>query len=72
MHPTPTLWQIDSSGWVTDDQSRLLAWVPPDLRRLLLSPDDRLIFKTSPDGYLYLNFDDARIGGSWAEAYLPT
>ncbi|CUA68567.1 Cell surface glycoprotein 1 [Rhizoctonia solani] len=29
-------WTMNKDGWVVDDQSRLLAWVPPDLRGALL------------------------------------
>lgn len=66
---TLVLWEIDSNGWVTDNQCRLLVWVPPDLRNVLLDPPAILSF--SSEGYVRLNFDDVQIGELWAECYQP-
>ncbi|KAH7339422.1 WD40-repeat-containing domain protein [Rhizoctonia solani] len=60
--PDPTLqsigeWELREDGWVVDKFSRLLIWVPSDLR--------------PHSCYLRLNFEGAHIGESWAKSYQP-
>ncbi|EUC54660.1 vegetative incompatibility protein HET-E-1, putative, partial [Rhizoctonia solani AG-3 Rhs1AP] len=40
LHSTPDFgdWVMNKDGWIVDDQSRLLVWVPADLRRALMLP----------------------------------
>ncbi|KAJ1300444.1 hypothetical protein OPQ81_005262 [Rhizoctonia solani] len=61
-------WTINKDGWVVDDQSRLLVWVPGDLRRALWWPST-LQCMVAPQGYVRLTFDSTRIGESWARSY---
>lgn len=66
--PVPVHWKLDSDGWVTDNLSQLLVWVPPDLQHLLLSP--RVIFDSSPN-HVQLHFDNVQVGESWVRCYMP-
>ncbi|CAE6461528.1 unnamed protein product, partial [Rhizoctonia solani] len=59
-------WVMNKDGWVVDNQSRLLVWVPADLQRTIARPRTRLIV---PCGEVFLKFDNNRIGKSWAEYY---
>ncbi|KAJ1300430.1 hypothetical protein OPQ81_005250 [Rhizoctonia solani] len=61
-------WTINKDGWVVDDQSRLLVWVPGDLRRALWWPST-LQCMVAPQGYVRLMFDNSRMGESWAQSY---
>ncbi|CAE6474338.1 unnamed protein product [Rhizoctonia solani] len=56
-------WSANRDGWVVDDQSRLLIWIPPELVPALMSP--RTIRLISPGGYLRPDFKNASIGKSW-------
>ncbi|CAE6492789.1 unnamed protein product [Rhizoctonia solani] len=60
-------WTMNKDGWVADDQSRLLVWVPADLRRALARPRTKLVV---PHGEVYLRFDKDRMGESWAKCYM--
>ncbi|KAH7339485.1 quinon protein alcohol dehydrogenase-like superfamily [Rhizoctonia solani] len=62
-------WELREDGWVVDDLSRLLVWIPPDLRTSLMYPRTKLLI--SRQGYLRLNFEGAHIGESWAKCYRP-
>lgn len=68
----PPSWKMGTDGWVTDYEieSRLLVWVPPDVRRVLLPP--RNILNISANESVGLNFIDARIGESWTDCYCPS
>ncbi|CAE6462597.1 unnamed protein product [Rhizoctonia solani] len=60
-------WEMNEDGWIVDDQSRLLACIPSELRHALMRPrTKRMISRT---GWLQLDFTDACIGESWAECY---
>ncbi|KAG8681925.1 hypothetical protein FRC11_000486, partial [Ceratobasidium sp. 423] len=62
-------WKMREDGWVVDNQSRLPIWVPHYLQKSLMGPRTTLLL--SREGYLYLNFDGARIGKAWVECYVP-
>ncbi|KAJ1307681.1 hypothetical protein OPQ81_001772 [Rhizoctonia solani] len=64
-------WTINKDGWVVDDQSRLLVWVPGDLRRALMWPST-LQVRVDPYayGYVRLKFDITRMGESWVHSYM--
>lgn len=61
-------WEPREDGWVVDPQSRLLAWVPPDLQSALLSPRNPLIIPTQA-ATVQLGFDSAKLGESWDECF---
>ncbi|CAE6469379.1 unnamed protein product [Rhizoctonia solani] len=66
----PTLdWKLDKDGWVRDTQDRLLLWVPPDLRSVLLRPQNTGLI--SRQGCIELDFSNARIGEKWETCYKP-
>ncbi|CAE6436465.1 unnamed protein product [Rhizoctonia solani] len=60
-------WEVKEDGWITEEQSRLLAWVPPYLRKAIMWPRTTLLLST--DGFLYLDFNHAFIGDSWDRCY---
>ncbi|KAJ1300437.1 hypothetical protein OPQ81_005256 [Rhizoctonia solani] len=61
-------WMMNKDGWVVDDQSRLLVWVPGDLRKAL-SWHSRLQRMVASQCYVRLTFDSTRMGESWARSY---
>jgi hypothetical protein len=67
--PFASPWTLTNDGWVIDDQSQLLIWVPSDLHDVLLRPQG--ILRISTDGSVQLDFANAKIGLSWTECYLP-
>ncbi|QRV96323.1 Vegetative incompatibility protein HET-E-1 [Ceratobasidium sp. AG-Ba] len=65
-------WSLDNNGWVALDGSIRLAWIPPDLRNVLLYPDHKLII--SRRGSLHLEFtsgDVTKVGENWANYFRP-
>ncbi|KAF8607918.1 hypothetical protein BDV93DRAFT_542055 [Ceratobasidium sp. AG-I] len=60
-------WTLDEDGWVLGDDSKLLIWVPPEMRRLLLLPRTLAIIPAS--GLLALNFSNAKLGEDWHHCY---
>ncbi|CAE6480248.1 unnamed protein product, partial [Rhizoctonia solani] len=60
-------WRMNKDGWVVDDQSRLLVWVPGDLQRALIRARTQVV--VAPWGYVRLRFDKSRMGESWAKSY---
>lgn len=60
-------WTMDKDGWVVDDQSRLLVWVPGDIRKGLKWPGTQV--RVGPSGDVRLKFDKSRMGESWAQSY---
>ncbi|KAH7322320.1 WD40-repeat-containing domain protein, partial [Rhizoctonia solani] len=62
-------WEMDKDGWVRDSQDRLLLWIPPDLRSVLLQPHNTA--PISHQGCIELDFEDARIGDVWETCYQP-
>ncbi|CAE6415991.1 unnamed protein product, partial [Rhizoctonia solani] len=61
-------WTMNKDGWLVDDQSRLLVWVPPDLRRALLQ--SRTEVAIAPWGNVRLKFDKSRMGESWGKSFI--
>ncbi|KAG9091757.1 hypothetical protein FS749_016304 [Ceratobasidium sp. UAMH 11750] len=64
-----TTWTLDSDGWVVTHESKFLVWIPPDLRGVLLSPQNTAVISTR--GSLHLDFDHRRIGDHWHEHFRP-
>ncbi|KAG9075257.1 hypothetical protein FRC06_010189, partial [Ceratobasidium sp. 370] len=64
-----TVWALDSDGWVVIQKSKLLVWIPPDLRDILLLPHNTAIISTR--GFLQLDFDYRRIGDHWRAHFHP-
>ncbi|CAE6481290.1 unnamed protein product [Rhizoctonia solani] len=62
-------WVLGDDQWVRDSQSRLLIWVPHDLRDTLVRPHNTLVI--SSEGSTELDFSGAKIGDSWTECYSP-
>ncbi|CAE6533278.1 unnamed protein product [Rhizoctonia solani] len=62
-------WFLREDGWVVNESSKLLVWMPPNLRTSLMFPRTKLLI--SRWGYLRLNFESAHIGTSWAKCYQP-
>ncbi|CAE6503344.1 unnamed protein product [Rhizoctonia solani] len=56
-------WVLNEDGWVIDEQSRRLLWIPADLRASLMSPKNTALM--SQDGYVKVNFEGALIGQKW-------
>ncbi|EUC54755.1 vegetative incompatibility protein HET-E-1 [Rhizoctonia solani AG-3 Rhs1AP] len=62
-------WEMDADGWVRNAQDRLLLWVPPDLRNVLLRQQNTGLI--SRQGCIELDFSNARIGDNWKTCYKP-
>ncbi|CAE6375190.1 unnamed protein product [Rhizoctonia solani] len=62
-------WDMDKDGWVCDPQNRLLLWVPPDLRSVLLRQNNSGLI--SRQGRVELDFSNARVGDKWQMCYEP-
>ncbi|KDN47243.1 hypothetical protein RSAG8_03722, partial [Rhizoctonia solani AG-8 WAC10335] len=62
-------WTMDEDGWVCDNKARLLLWVPPDLRSILLWRHNKMLI--SRHGCVKLNFANARIDEGWITCYQP-
>ncbi|KAJ1307664.1 hypothetical protein OPQ81_001757 [Rhizoctonia solani] len=60
-------WTMNKDGWVVDDQSKWVVWVPGDLRRALLWPRTLVV---APYGQVHLKYDKSRIGESWAQSFI--
>ncbi|KEP45422.1 vegetative incompatibility protein HET-E-1 [Rhizoctonia solani 123E] len=56
-------WNMDKDGWVHDTQDRLLLWVPPDLRGVLLWQQNTGLI--SRQGCIELDFSNTRIGDDY-------
>ncbi|CAE6458993.1 unnamed protein product [Rhizoctonia solani] len=69
LHPNDIEWRMNKDGWITDNQSNLLCWVPFDLHANLLW--HRTTDLVSAIGDIRLYFDKMRIGKSWTECYVP-
>ncbi|CAE6514302.1 unnamed protein product [Rhizoctonia solani] len=71
-HPNAD-WDMDVDGWVRGAHNRLLLWVPPDLRRVLLRQQNTGLI--SRQGCIELDFSDSKIGNEWTtcfQAHSPT
>ncbi|CAE6415401.1 unnamed protein product [Rhizoctonia solani] len=68
--PQVTSWDIDNDGWVVDNMSRRLLWIPLDIRPILLHPLNTLLLSTR--GSIQLDFSNALMGESWVECYTPS
>ncbi|CUA71112.1 putative WD repeat-containing protein all2124 [Nostoc sp, PCC 7120] [Rhizoctonia solani] len=66
--PASAEWELNEDGWIVNEQSRRLIWVPPYLRSSLLSPDNTLLL--ARNGYVRLDFKGALVGEVWAECWL--
>ncbi|KAF8598155.1 WD40 repeat-like protein, partial [Ceratobasidium sp. AG-I] len=69
-HSTTNLhtdWTLDGDGWALAGHSRLLIWVPPDVRSFLQSPATLVVISTS--AWLALDFRRAKIGEDWRRCY---
>ncbi|CAE6540509.1 unnamed protein product [Rhizoctonia solani] len=65
---TPLIeWILDDDGWVVDQQSQQLIWIPLDLRSSLMSP--RNIMVLSRDGHVRLNLESALVGEAWVNCW---
>ncbi|KAG8718650.1 hypothetical protein FRC08_004745 [Ceratobasidium sp. 394] len=62
-------WALNDDGWVVTHESKLLVWIPPDLRVTLLSPQNTAVLSTR--GSLRLDFDHRSIGDHWQEQFRP-
>ncbi|KAG9076148.1 hypothetical protein FS749_012107, partial [Ceratobasidium sp. UAMH 11750] len=62
-------WTLNDDGWVVTPQSKLLVWIPPDLRGTLLFPQNTAVI--SIHGSLQLAFDYRSIGDHWQEHFRP-
>ncbi|KAG9088463.1 hypothetical protein FS749_002142 [Ceratobasidium sp. UAMH 11750] len=62
-------WTLTDDGWVVIHKSKLLVWIPSDLRVILLSPQNTAV--TSTRGVLRLDFDHRRIGDHWQKHFRP-
>ncbi|KAF8756903.1 ribosomal large subunit assembly [Rhizoctonia solani] len=69
LEPNFQRWKMREDGWVVDDLSRLLVWIPAELRVALMWPETKLLI--SSKGYIQLNFDNACLGEDWEECYRP-
>ncbi|CUA72610.1 putative WD repeat-containing protein alr3466 [Nostoc sp, PCC 7120] [Rhizoctonia solani] len=67
-HPN-TDWDMGVDGWVRSIDSRLLLWVPPDLRRVLLRQQNTGLI--SRQGSIELDFSESKIGDKWVMCYEP-
>ncbi|CAE6415839.1 unnamed protein product, partial [Rhizoctonia solani] len=63
-------WKLNKDGWVTDNQSNLLCWVPLDLHANLVW--QRTTDLISVVGNVRLKIDEARIGKAWIESYVSS
>ncbi|CUA68001.1 Notchless protein homolog 1 [Xenopus laevis] [Rhizoctonia solani] len=63
----PLDWELDDDGWVTDEQSRLLIWVPRDLHNALMRPNTALLIST--EGHVRVDFSCANLGELWTRCY---
>ncbi|CAE6506301.1 unnamed protein product [Rhizoctonia solani] len=61
--------KLQADGWVTDERSNLLVWVPLHLHNSLMRARNTLMI--GPDGHTQLNFEGAYIGGWWIHCYTP-
>ncbi|KAF8594428.1 WD40 repeat-like protein [Ceratobasidium sp. AG-I] len=62
-----TDWTLDGDGWTLAGHSKLLMWVPPDVRGFLMSPGTLVVMSTS--AWLALDFRRAKIGEDWRRCY---
>ncbi|KAF8604757.1 WD40 repeat-like protein [Ceratobasidium sp. AG-I] len=62
-----TDWTLDGDGWTLAGHSKLLMWVPPDVRGFLMSPGTLVVMSTS--AWLALDFRRANIGEDWRRCY---
>ncbi|CAE6505525.1 unnamed protein product [Rhizoctonia solani] len=67
--PTPFDWRLNGDGWIMDDQSQLLIWVPFELHASLMFPRARRLI--SRKGWLQLDFKHTFIGELWIKCYQP-
>ncbi|CAE6414775.1 unnamed protein product [Rhizoctonia solani] len=66
-HVPRSTWNMREDGWITDEESRLLIWIPHDLRTVVLpvhaAPANDLNLR------IRLDFESAYIGESWLKCH---
>ncbi|CAE6431568.1 unnamed protein product [Rhizoctonia solani] len=62
-------WNIDLDGWVRDQDSRPVIWLPTELRQIFPLPPNSLYF--GPEGNLSVSMANLLLGESWVECYNP-
>ncbi|KAH7339342.1 WD40-repeat-containing domain protein, partial [Rhizoctonia solani] len=65
--PTCNEWTMNEYGWIIDEQDRLFAWVPPELRTASMWPRTELLI--SKKGYIRLGLSEARLEDSCTDCY---
>ncbi|KAG9124403.1 hypothetical protein FRC07_011748 [Ceratobasidium sp. 392] len=63
----PEYWTMNESGWIVSHDSILLFWVPPDLRPMLIWPQNVAVIHQQGSFGLY--FTNALIGPCWTKCY---
>ncbi|KAG8721534.1 hypothetical protein FRC09_007737 [Ceratobasidium sp. 395] len=61
-------WTLNDDGWIVYNDDKLI-WVPPDLREILVPPQNTAL--TSTRGFLQLDLDRGRLGEHWRECFQP-
>ncbi|KAG8795842.1 hypothetical protein FRC12_008995 [Ceratobasidium sp. 428] len=61
-------WTLRKDGWVVFKDDKLI-WVPPDLQKVLLSPQNNTLM--SMNGFLQLDLDRNKLGERWREYFQP-
>ncbi|KAH7304623.1 hypothetical protein B0J17DRAFT_773974 [Rhizoctonia solani] len=64
-----TAWDMSKNGWMVNDRSQYLAWVPLSLRPLVLAYCNTGM--VSAEGYIKVDFGNAFIGEKWTGCYIP-
>ncbi|KAF8603123.1 hypothetical protein BDV93DRAFT_523491 [Ceratobasidium sp. AG-I] len=60
-------WILDKDGYMIANGSKLVMWVPVEVRDTLLRPQNTAVISTQ--GSVKVDFADTRIGDSWAQCY---
>ncbi|KAF8599218.1 WD40 repeat-like protein [Ceratobasidium sp. AG-I] len=63
-------WVLRKDGYMTDNGSKLVMWVPSEVRATLLRPQNTAVISTK--GSVKVNFTNTHIGNSWARCYPST
>ncbi|CAE6502231.1 unnamed protein product [Rhizoctonia solani] len=60
-------WMTQDNGWIKDSESRLVLWLPPDLKRIIPAPP--CLFVIRPEGSVQTNLDNFIYGDRWRDCY---
>ncbi|CUA75297.1 Vegetative incompatibility protein HET-E-1 [Podospora anserina] [Rhizoctonia solani] len=63
-------WKLQDDGWVTNTDSALLFWVPPDLASIGAWPSPHAEYIISKSGILQIMPKELLIGDRWSECYV--